>query len=123
MKHPFIPLVLVALAACGEPGKQATSASGAPTEPASDTMSSGYDAYQEVCAGCHEKGIDGAPRTGDRDAWAQRSPLWEAVLFEHAKDGYLEMPAKGGADTLSDPTVSRAAEYMLSVTYPELPTN
>jgi cytochrome c5 len=56
----------------------------------------GKDAYDQVCARCHEEGLDGAPRTGDRDAWAGRSWLWEAVLFEHAKQGYMTLTAKGG---------------------------
>ena len=82
---------------------------------------SGQQAYERACAHCHDAGVDGAPRTGDSSAWAGRSMLWEAVLFEHAKQGYLEMPAKGGDDTLRDITVERAAEYMLSITFPEVP--
>jgi cytochrome c5 len=83
------------------------------------TWQSGQQAYARICAGCHEEGHDGAPRTGDREAWNERSRLWEAVLFEHAKNGYYEMPAKGGDETLDDATVARAAEYMLTLTYPE----
>ena len=78
----------------------------------------GEQAYEQACARCHDEGTDGAPVTGDSDAWAGRSMLWEAVLFEHAKEGYLEMPAKGGDESLDDTTVERAAEYMLSVTFP-----
>jgi len=82
---------------------------------------SGQQAYEQACASCHDEGTDGAPRTGDSDAWVGRSMLWEAVLFEHAKKGYLDMPAKGGDKTLDGPTVERAAEYMLSITFPEAP--
>ena len=78
-------------------------------------------AYDKVCADCHEEGIDGAPRTGDREAWTGRSWLWEAVLFEHAKNGYLGMPAKGGDESLDDAAVEMAAEYMLTRTYPDAP--
>ena len=81
---------------------------------------SGKEAYDRVCAGCHEEGINGAPKTGDRDAWAGRSWLWEAVLFEHAKEGFEEMPPKGGAESLDDATIEKAAEYMLSKTFPGL---
>ncbi len=52
-------------------------------------------AYEHACADCHETGKDNAPRTGDPDAWAGRSALWEAVLFEHAQKGYFDMPAHG----------------------------
>ena len=81
----------------------------------------GKQAYEEICAGCHEEGLDGAPRTGDRDDWEGRSWLWEAVLFEHARCGYEDMPAKGGCTTLDDVTVTKAAEYMMALTYPEMP--
>lgn len=82
---------------------------------------SGQQAYELACARCHDEGIDGAPRTGDSSAWAGRSPLWEAVLFEHAKKGYLDMPAKGGDESLGGTTVERAAEYMLLITFPDAP--
>jgi cytochrome c5 len=49
--------------------------------------------------------------------------MWQAVLFNHAKAGYLDMPEKGGAAELSDEAVEAAAEYMLSLTFPELPTD
>lgn len=81
----------------------------------------GQQAYEQACASCHEEGLDGAPRTGDPEAWADRSMLWEAVLFEHAKKGYLEMPAKGGDETLRGTAVERAAEYMLTLTFPDAP--
>ena len=81
----------------------------------------GREAYEEYCADCHEEGLDGAPRTGDRDAWDGRSQLWEAVLFEHARSGYGDMPAKGGDPTLDKAAVTQAAEYMMALTYPELP--
>lgn len=84
---------------------------------------SGAQAYETVCASCHESGLNGAPVTGDADAWSDRSMHWEAVLFEHAKNGYMQMPAKGGEPELSDQSVVAAAEYMLSITYPDRPPN
>ena len=87
----------------------------------SGTNSIGKQTYDQICAACHEEGLDGAPRTGDRAAWDKRSGLWEAVLFEHARSGFGNMPAKGGEATLDDATVTKAAEYMMTLTYPELP--
>ena len=81
----------------------------------------GRDTYQDACALCHDKGDEGAPMIGDRDAWSSRSPLWSAVLIEHAKNGHLGMPAKGGCSALSERQVAAAGEYMLSETFPELP--
>ena len=81
----------------------------------------GKETYKSTCALCHDEGKEDAPKIGDRDAWSSRSQLWSAVLLEHAKDGYLEMPAKGGNPELTDRLVEAAGEYMLSVTFPELP--
>jgi cytochrome c5 len=81
----------------------------------------GKEIYQQACASCHDEGVDGAPAIGDRYAWSQRSPLWSTVLFEHAKDGYLEMPAKGDRPELTEQAVDAASEYLLSVTFPEMP--
>ena len=81
----------------------------------------GRETYEQVCASCHDENEDGAPAKGDRESWSNRSPLWAAVLFEHAKNGYLDMPAKGGHPELTERAVEAAGEYMLSETFPELP--
>lgn len=116
----FLLAALALLAAC----ERAANIEAQPTVPATPAPAdetvqlAGKEAYDLVCASCHEEGVNGAPRTGDRDAWAARSWLWEAVLFEHAKEGYMEMPAKGGDASLDDTTVEMAAEYMLLRTHP-----
>ena len=79
----------------------------------------GASAYKDYCAGCHETGMLGAPIVGETSEWADRSQLWDAVLFDHAQTGYLEMPAKGGRMDLPDDLVKAAAEYMLEVTFPD----
>jgi cytochrome c5 len=81
----------------------------------------GKEVYEQACASCHDEGTDGTPAIGDREAWSDRSPLWSAVLFEHSKDGYLDMPARGTNQELTDQDVDAAGEYLLSVTFPELP--
>jgi len=78
-------------------------------------------AYEHACAACHETGKNGAPRTGDEAAWAGRSALWEAVLFEHAKQGYFDMPAHGLDGRFSDDEIAAAAQYMLETTHPDRP--
>ncbi|MEE4173768.1 MAG: c-type cytochrome [Xanthomonadales bacterium] len=87
----------------------------------------GKDVFEWACAACHDVGEGaaetGAPQLGNRDNWSDRSPLWSAVLLEHAREGYLEMPAKGGHPYLSDRAVQAAGEYMLGVTFPEKPTD
>jgi len=86
-----------------------------------DRLALGRETYQQACASCHDTGKDGAPVTGNPGHWDERSTLWEAVLFEHAKTGYLEMPEKGGHSELTEESVDAAAEYMLGLTFPELP--
>lgn len=124
LRFPIMVAAAASLMACGNAGNDEAlpSTSPVPPAPANDSVQmTGKDAYDQVCAGCHEDGEDGAPKTGDRSAWAGRSWLWEAVLFEHAKDGYMTMPARGGEATLDDATVEMAAEYMLQRTFPDVP--
>lgn len=85
------------------------------------TTADGEAAYMEFCAGCHETGMMGAPVAGDAVDWQTRSQLWDAVLLDHAITGYLEMPAKGGRMDLPEHIVKAAAEYMLRITYPDMP--
>lgn len=88
---------------------------------ASDRMQDGRDAYQATCASCHEDSGKDAPQTHNAQDWAGRSSLWQAVLFEHAEKGYLKMPAKGGNKAASEYDVDAAAEYMLTITHPDMP--
>jgi len=116
-------IITTCLVGCGQAEQDsapATSLVVAPP-PAENTMQlTGKQAYEQVCAQCHDEGVDGAPRTGDREAWTGRSWLWEAVLFEHAKDGFMAMPAQSDGEALDDAIVEMAAEYMLTKTYPDV---
>ena len=87
----------------------------------SERLEEGRLAFEKHCAECHENTTAKAPTTGDKGDWASRSQLWEAVLFEHAEKGYLEMPPKGGAKDATSYEVEAAAEYMLTVTHPDMP--
>ena len=88
---------------------------------ASDRLEDGRVAYEATCARCHDTGVENAPKTGDSKDWAGRSNLWDAVLSEHAQKGYLRMPAKGGDKGASAYDVNAAAEYMLTITHPDMP--
>jgi cytochrome c5 len=89
------------------------------TAVASERMEDGRRAYQAACATCHDTGANGAPRIGHAEEWFDRSRLWEAVLFEHAEKGYMQMPAKGGDTHLSQYDVDAAAEYLLTQSHPQ----
>ncbi len=79
--------------------------------------------YYRACATCHDPGASPAPDIGRPEDWDERSSLWTAVLVRHAREGYLAMPARGGYGALTDRQVAAATEYMLTVTYPELPAD
>jgi len=119
MYRCFLLVLFLAAAAACSPTDKAKDASGlsAPATAAGDVLAS-QCAYQRACAACHDEGLNGAPAVGDRQAWAGRSSLWVAVLEEHAKAGYLDMPARGGDPGLSDCEVAAATEYMLSLIHP-----
>ena len=122
MKLKFL-LALGLLSACGgNPTSDDTDAVMAARSGAVD----GEAAYLEYCAGCHETGISiggisNAPIVGDASSWKGRSELWQAVLMEHAREGYYGMPARASRPDLPDETVNAAVDYMLSVTFPDRP--
>jgi cytochrome c5 len=74
----------------------------------------GEAVYRRHCGSCHETGEDGAPALDHVPSWASRSPDWSAVLDEHAAEGFLTMPAKGGNPDLSRAEVAAAVDYMVS---------
>ena len=88
---------------------------------ASQRGNDGSRVYAAACASCHDTGSDGAPIMGQPGDWTARSDLWDAVLLEHVKKGYLNMPAKGGDQGLTEYDAGVAAEYMLNQSHPALP--
>ncbi|TDG15484.1 hypothetical protein E2F43_04435 [Seongchinamella unica] len=86
----------------------------------SERLDDGKRSYELICAKCHETGVEGAPVAGNQEDWAGRSHLWDAVLTEHAQKGYLKMPARGNAGHATDYDIGAAAEYMLTITHPEM---
>jgi len=57
----------------------------------------------------------GAPKAGDKAAWAPRIAQGLPTLHEHANKGIRAMPAKGGNPALSDDQVNAAVDYMVSL--------
>lgn len=75
---------------------------------------SGKDVVESVCAACHATGKDGAPKIGDRAAWAERAAKGLDKLTANAITGLRNMPAHGGQAALTDLEMSRAVGYMVS---------
>jgi cytochrome c5 len=74
----------------------------------------GKEVVDNVCASCHAKGVNGAPRIGDNKAWAARASQGLTALSAHALDGIRKMPAHGGNAGLSDAEIARAVTYMVN---------
>jgi cytochrome c5 len=73
----------------------------------------GKEVYDMTCAACHGAGVLGAPKLGDKAAWAPRLATGAAALHGSALKGKGVMPAKGGNSALSDADVIAAVDFML----------
>ena len=63
---------------------------------------------------CHAAGVAGAPKFGDKAAWAPRLKTGIDALYASALKGKGAMPAKGGNATLADADVKAAVDYMVA---------
>lgn len=70
--------------------------------------------YDTACAACHAAGVAGAPKTGDKAAWAPRLKAGNDALYASALKGKGAMPPKGGNTALPDADVKGAVDYMVS---------
>ena len=74
---------------------------------------SGEMIYSTICKACHEAGVAGAPKTGDKAAWAARIATGAEALLKSATNGKNAMPARGGAADLTDDELKAAVEYLI----------
>ena len=74
----------------------------------------GKTVYNTVCSGCHGAGVMGAPKFGDKGAWAPRIAQGVPTLVNHAINGIRAMPPRGGSPSLTDDEVKGAVEYMVN---------
>ncbi len=96
----LLTLAMVLLAACG--AKQ-----DAPEHP-------GKAVYQRYCYSCHQAGIAGAPKFGDRQAWAPRLAQGRAKLLENVKRGMIPgMPPRGACPSCDDAALAAAVDFMV----------
>jgi cytochrome c5 len=77
------------------------------------------DLFENVCTSCHGAGIAGAPKAGDKSAWASRIAEGKATLYQHALSGFTGkagvMPPKGGRTDLPDDLIKQGVDYMVSL--------
>jgi cytochrome c5 len=76
--------------------------------------SKGKALYDVACTACHAAGIAGAPKFGDKVAWAPRAKEGVPHLVEAVIKGKGAMPAKGGKPDATEADIKAAVEYMLA---------
>lgn len=106
MTYAFSRLFLTTLAAAALSVPLAASAQAAER--------SGKEVVDAVCASCHAKGVNGAPKIGDRKAWGKRAEQGLTSLTENALKGIRGMPSHGGKMDLTDLEIGRAVAYMVN---------
>ena len=87
------------------PAPEKTAAGGA-------AKTDGKKVYDTTCAACHVAGVAGAPKAGDKAAWAPRLKAGMNALYANALKGKNAMPAKGGNAALSEAEVKAAVDYL-----------
>ena len=104
-------------AAPATPAAPATAAPAKPAAPAggSADAGAGKSTYDKACTVCHTAGVAGAPKSGDKDAWAPRLKQGADALYQAALKGKGAMPPKGGNTSLSDADVKAAVDFMVSL--------
>ena len=97
-----------------------TAASSATTQVAATATAiiDGKKIYNGMCVACHGAGVAGAPRVGDKGAWAERIDKGATTLYANAINGVQGssgvMPAKGGNPALSDDEIKAVVDYMVA---------
>jgi cytochrome c5 len=75
---------------------------------------SGKQVVESLCVSCHGTGNAGAPRIGDRKAWAPLIAKGLTGLTRTAMSGTHDMPPHGGNMKLTEVEVERAITYMVN---------
>lgn len=107
-----------AAAPAAEPAAAAAApAADAAAAPAVADAGKGKATYDAVCFVCHTPGAAGAPKFGDKAAWAPRIEKGIEVLHGSAINGFMGsagmMPPKGGRPDLADEDIKAAVDYMV----------
>jgi cytochrome c5 len=82
--------------------------------PAAASEDKGKATYSQACVACHGQGVAGAPKFGDKTAWAPRIKTGMDALYTTSLKGKGAMPPKGGNTTLADADVKAAVDYMVA---------
>jgi cytochrome c5 len=105
------------LLAAAAPGAPVAAGGTPPAAPAAGGGSKidGKGIYDKTCGACHGMGVAGAPKLGDKAAWAPRLAGGVGALVQSALKGKGAMPPKGGNAALSEAEIRAAVEHMVSL--------
>jgi cytochrome c5 len=92
----------------------ATATTSTATTTAGGDLAKGEKVYTATCLACHGAGVMGAPKFGDKAAWAPRIAQGKDKLYTNALNGIRMMPPKGGNAALKDDELKAAVDYMIS---------
>jgi cytochrome c5 len=96
------------------PAAEAKPAEAAPAQAApADASANGEKTYKATCFACHDVGVAGAPKLGDKAAWEPRIATGKDALYNSSLHGKNAMPPKGGNAALADADVKAAVDYMV----------
>ncbi|MFO1394911.1 MAG: c-type cytochrome [Steroidobacteraceae bacterium] len=105
-------------AVAGQDNSALAAPAAAAAAPAAATDLAGDAVYNQVCTACHGAGVAGAPKYGDKAAWAPRIAQGMDTLHQHALQGFQGksgfMPPKGGRTDLTDQSVRNGVDYMVA---------
>ena len=83
-------------------------------------MKTGDAVYTAQCSACHANGAAGAPKFGDKAAWAPRIQTGFDALWNSALKGKNAMGAQGGGD-FEDFEIARAVVYLANASGAKFP--
>ena len=111
------PVARVAVA--GQDNSALKIESAGPALPVAALPADGTAAYETACAACHGAGIAGAPKVGDKAAWAPRIAQGKDTLYKHAIVGFNGktgvMPAKGGRADWPYDLIKQAVDHIIDL--------
>jgi cytochrome c5 len=87
------------------PPAPVVAAAGASTEPPA--------LYKQACTVCHAAGVAGAPKTGDKAAWAGRIGQGIDALTASTIKGKGAMPPRGGSQA-TDAQIREVVAYLVN---------
>ncbi|HUH87753.1 MAG TPA: c-type cytochrome [Pusillimonas sp.] len=103
-----------AKAAAPAPAEQAAPAAAAPAAPTETAAvdPAGEKLYKSICFACHDASVAGAPKLGDKAAWAPLIASGMDTMVDIAIHGKGAMPPRGGSQA-SDAEIRAAVQYMV----------